>query len=457
MSAGAYGALLQRVVVPAYSLLKGRKGLTSYLPEYERQQWLPPRELRAMQLMKLNALLAHAWTTVPFLRAHWEAAGVRQQPLSDLSELAAYPILTKEHLKRHHVDCISRPWVGRTLSKTTGGSTGTPMRIDYTPESYARRNAVMWRGYGWAGACLGARSVYLWGMEIGGSRSSDLRQWLYHRAFNRVMLNSFLMTRENLPDYAQRLAAARPEVVVGYVTPLLTLAKWALAHGQRLYRPRSVLTAAEALFPPQRALLEEAFGCSIYNTYGCRETMLIASQCDHGGLHWNADHLVVETVGSGGAQVGGVPGEVLLTDLHNYGMPLVRYANGDVAVASAASCSCGRSLPLLERVEGRTLDAIRTADGRVVPGEFFPYLLKDFAEIREYQVIQESLSELKVVLVLEERGAVRDELRQALEAGIRRAVGEQMAVTFEVVEQIPRTPSGKLRMTVSRVHEQASG
>jgi phenylacetate-CoA ligase len=294
---------------------------------------------------------------------------------------------------------------------------------------------------------MGDRCAYLWGMPTGLSRFQQLKMHMYDRAYNRYMLDCFQMTQQNLGEYAARLKKIKPRYVVSYVNPLVTLARWAIENKVNLEGPSAVLTGAEALSGPQRELISGAFRVPISNTYGCREVMLIAAECQQGSLHCNADHLVLETVGEGGADSKESAGRVALTDLHNYAMPLIRYLNGDAAARSAATCACGLEFPLLDRIEGRILDAIRTVDGRVLPGEFFPYLLKDFPCIREFQVVQKSLESLELKLV--PHGSIPSAQMDRVLEGIRSKLGREIQIAVNIVEHIPRTPSGKLRVTVS--------
>ena len=281
-----------------------------------------------------------------------------------------------------------------------------------------------------------------------------VKERLYHRLFNRLMLDCFALTESDVAGYVDAIEAFGAAVVVGYVSPLVVMAEHMLALGRRLPRVRAVLTGAEMLHDNQRQLLRQAFGAPVFNTYGCREVMLIASECNRqDGLHVAADHLLVETLDAGGEPVEGGPGQVTLTDLHNYAMPLVRYRNGDVATSAPGPCPCGRGLPRLARLEGRELDLIRTADGRIVPGEFFPHLMKDFHGVREFQVEQLALDEVEIRLVCAPGLASED--RRRLADLVRRRVGDKVRLRLFEVDAIPRTPSGKRRVTISRLREGA--
>lgn len=444
-----YEALFRHAVFPAYETLVKRRGTASHVAEYERSQWFDAAELEALQLRKLNVLLAHCWANVPFLQRHWRAHGVEPGPLAHVSELARYPVLTKAMISANYDDAIAADWRGRTLSKTTGGSTGEPFRFEYTMDVYARRTAVMWRGYGWGGASLGTRTGYLWGTGMRKGGWGGFKDRLYHGAFNRRFFDAFSLSEGNIDPVIDELVAYRPLAIVGYVAPVVLVARRMLATGRTMQGLRGVLTGAEALYEPERRDIERAFGCPAFNTYGSREVMLMASECEHHvGLHVNADHLVLETLDPDGRPVpAGRSGDVAITDLHNFGMPMVRYLNGDRATYAGTDCPCGRGLPLLASVDGRVLDSILTADGRHVPGEFFVYAMLDWPDVRQWQVVQTAPDCVQFRLVVPTPWS--QERRDRLTAKVQDKTGPTMRVEITEVDQIPTTASGKRRLTIS--------
>lgn len=447
-----YERTFRHVLYPSYEALRGR-GMLRHLAGYEANQWRSPDEIAAIQWSKLQALVAHCWHEVPFYRSRWEAIGFEPGDLRSMDDYARLPVLTKDDIRTHGEDLKARSLRDGLLYKATGGSTGEPLRFGYTRESNDRRAAVMWRGYAWTGARMGRRALFLWGGAVGEpGRAAQMKERLYHAAYHRRMLNSFLMRDDNMASYADAIAAYRPEVIVAYVDPIVRLSRWLLAQGRSIPGVVSVLGAAEALHDFQRPIIEAAFpGAKAYNTYGCREFMLIACEAeDREGLLVNADHLVVELTGATQAGDGNETGELAITDLHNLGMPFIRYVNGDVASRRSAWHAHGRrGLPRLSRIDGRRLDAIRTPDGRVLPGEFFPHMLKDVAGVRRFQVVQDSLERftLKVVPGPEfgagQEAYVRRELAKVL--------GSDASLDLQRVDDIPLTASGKLRVTVSRL------
>jgi phenylacetate-CoA ligase len=446
-----YEPLLRHVLWPAYEGGLRRRKTPRYLREYAETQWLPAHDIQALQFRRLKKLLAWCQREVPFYRDRWAQMGLSPDDIRTPADVALLPVLTKADI-RSAGDALKAVSLKETLAyKATGGSTGEPLRFGYTRESNDRRVAVMWRGYGWAGSRMGRRTLFLWGGAVGEpSATHRFKDRVYNAVFARKPLNCFAMTEANLATYADAIHAYRPEVIVAYVGPLVRLARFLLDTGRRVARPASIIGAAEALHPFQRELIEQAFGAPVYNTYGCREFMLIASECEHrDGLHVNADHLLVETLGPGGQPVAHGSGDVAITDLFNYGMPFIRYVNGDMATSFHGLCACGRGLPLLASVDGRKLDAIRTPAGHVLPGEFFPHMLKDVPGLARFQLVQRQLDRLDLSIV---RGDGFDDASLAyIQREVGKVIGDSAHLHCHFVDDIPLTRSGKLRVTVSEL------
>ncbi len=448
---GLYEKAFRHVLFPAYESGLRRRHTLAWLKEYQNDQWLAPEQIAALQWERLKRLLDHCQREVPYYRRRWAELGIAAQDIRNLDDYAKLPLLTKADIRNHFDDLTAESFKGRLLTKVTGGSTGEPLRFGYTRESNDRRTAVMWRGYGWAGSRMGRRTLFLWGGAVGQpSRTHQWKDRLYNAVFARHILDSFHMSEANMADYADAIDRYRPDIIVAYVGPLLALAQWLLATGRKLWRPQSIIGAAEALHEFQRDIIEHAFGCPAFNTYGCREFMLIAAECErHQGLHVNADHLVVELRTPDGVADDAQAGEVVITDLFNYGMPLLRYANGDMATAATEPCSCGRGLPMLTRVDGRVLDAIRTPAGHRLPGEFFPHMLKDVPGVRRFQLVQRRLDQLDLSIV---RGPEFSDASLAyIQREVEKVVGSSVRLHFHFVDDIALTPSGKLRVTVSEL------
>lgn len=449
-----YEDVFRNILYPLYETTIRRRKTFEYYEEYETNQWRTIDEINAIQFRKLKKLLDHCNQNVPFYSQKWKKIGFSPNDIKSLDDYRELPILNKETIMGHYDDFIAKNYVNRTRSKSTGGSTGRPLRFEFDYESDQRRNAVMWRGYKWAGAVMGRKSLYLWGTSIVDEGFGKiLKAKCYNFFLRRKILNCFVLSIWNIQEYIDKINRYRPVNLIGYVSPLMVVGKFIKDGSVDVVKIHSVLTGAETLHEFQRKLLEEVFECPVYNTYGCREFMLVACECEkQQGLHINADHLLVETVNSQNKEVFGKTGNIVITDLHNYGMPFIRYLNGDLAELSDKICSCGRGLPMMTSIQGRELDIIRTPDGRIVPGEFFPHLMKEVAAVQEFQVVQLKLDEIKIYLVPKCGLSETDE--KFLRRKIRSTLGGKININFEYIDRIPRTESGKLRVTLSCLPDQ---
>lgn len=442
-----YEPVFRRVLYPAYESGLRRRDTLRHLRDYERDQWLSSDELDALQWQRLRTLVAHCWDNVPFYRRWWGDAGMAGiGDIRSRDDYARLPALTKPVIRANAEDMVSPAHRAGLYYKTTGGSTGEPLRFGYTRESYERRIAVMFRGYAWSGAHLGQKTVYLWGAPVAAPAGYALfKDRLYHAAFNRRMLNAFDMDERRMAEYAEAINRFRPETIVSYVGPIVELAQWVERNGHRIHQPKRILGAAEALHPHQRDVLRRVFGAPAYDTYGCREFMLIAAECEHGdGLHLNTDHLHVEFAAGPDARD---PSDLIVTDLHNFGMPMMRYVNGDLGTPGARACACGRGLPKLAKVDGRKLDVLRLRSGRVIPGEYLVHQFVTVEGVKQYQAMQREPDAVLIRLVLEPDGdpmIVQNQLRDAM----RKVAGDELDVAFEIVDHIALTPSGKRRVVV---------
>jgi phenylacetate-CoA ligase len=319
-------------------------------------------------------------------------------------------------------------------------------------DSNDRRMAAWHRGYSWAGAAPGTKQVYLWGVALGDRPwRARLKDYLYQTwLYRRRILNTFDLDDNTMSQYLRRYNRCRPDALVAYTNPLYAFARWLDENKLTPYSPRSIVVGAEKLHDFQRELIERVFQAPVFETYGCREFMLIGAECDrHEGLHLTMEHLLVEIVDDDGRPTpAGEEGQVVITDLYNYGMPFIRYVTGDRAVAGFSQCSCGRGLPLLRKVVGRQLDILTTPNGRQIPGEFFPHLIKDFAAVRRFQVIQPNPDEIVLKLVVDDTwsGAARDKLATT----IHDEVGDALTLRIELVNDIPLTRAGKLQVVVNQ-------
>lgn len=439
-------------IIPGFEAGLKRRRIFAYLRELETSQWLAVEELTWLQQEALRLLLRYAQSNCPYYRSEWSQRGLHADDLVHPESFLDWPVIDRETVRKHRAQMRSTLRGAKFLSKATGGSSGVPLQFDLCRDKYDRSHAAWHRGYSWAGAGPGTRQLYLWGVALERqSRRQQLRHWLYQRAlYRRHILNSFDFADHMVPEFVQRINRFRPEAIVAYTSPIYLLARAIEERGLRVFAPRSIIVGAEKLHDFQRQAIERVFGVPVFETYGSREFMLIGAECErHQGLHLTAEHLLVEILDDDGTPTpAGEEGNVVITDLCNYGMPFIRYANGDRAVAGWGQCSCGRGLPLLARVVGRQLDVLSTPDGRRIPGEFFPHLIKDYAAVTRFQVVQEAIDTIELKLVVASGWSSSESSR--LERQIRDAAGGSVQLKVRTVNEIPLSRSGKHQVVVNR-------
>lgn len=437
-----------------FTLLNSWRPYGRCLAFLERTQWWPWQEIQELQWRKLRALIQHAWERVPFYRERFASLGIRPEDIGSVKDLALLPILTKEEIQEHREALIATAVrKERLIENHTGGSTGHPLTFYQDKNFEAWRRADVLRNYRWAGYRLGARWAFLWGSDYDARQHRGLwSRWVDRIVYNLRWINTFDLSAETLVLAAKQLARWKPEIIVAYVSSAVLLARLVREQGLEGIRPRSIQTSAEVLTPEERHLLEETFHCRVFDRYGCREVGNIAHECpSHQGLHVLAENNLVELVDDMGRAVPpGQVGRVIVTNLNNYAMPFIRYEVGDLAIAAQAPCSCGRGLPLWKQIVGRKSDVIISPCGKLLHGEFFTHLFYRLDGVRQFRVIQETRTDLRIQIV-PGQGFDAQMAVDFLKNAILRHGDPAFQVYVELCEHLPPCASGKYRFTVSNV------
>jgi phenylacetate-CoA ligase len=371
------------------------------------------------------------------------AAGVHPEDVKSLVDLEAFPVLTKTDIRRHERSLISSEFdIAKLRLKRTSGSTGVPLNIYIDEPAVQWKTACTLRSDEWSGWRLGQRVAKVWGNPE--YRHFGLKWRLLNHFFDRaVYLDTLNLNDTRIAEFAATIRRHRPGLIFGHAHSLYLLACSLKKSGVLDIRPNGIISTAMLLHDWQRVVIEQVFGCQVTNRYGCEEVSLIASECEeHYGLHVNADsvHTSVDTS----------TGHLFVTDLTNRAMPLIRYRIGDVVVPSNRMCRCGRGLPLIEGVEGREADYVLTPTGRLISGisltENFALLIPGTAQV---QIVQESLTELRIRLVPDE--AFGPDSRLKIAELVNEMFGSGVQYDVELVDAIPQEPSGKYRFCISKI------
>ena len=449
-----YGPFFRSVLFPLWENRVRHRPVVERWQELKRTQWLPFDQLYAMQASALCRLVDHAYQHVPFYRARFDAAGITASDIRGPQDLLKLPVLRRQDLRIARGDRESTVAPFPTLRKQTSGTTGEPLLFGFEPDSENWRRAVKLRGYEWAGYRPGDRALHFWGAPLRVEPRLKVRAKIaFDRHMNRdTYMQCAVMTDEHLREVVGTIERIEPQVLVCYAQAGAELARYINRNRLRTWKTLPVICGAEKLLPRDRADLEEAFGPAVFDTYGCREVMLIAAECEaHHGLHTSMENLVVEIIvnDNGHERLAreGESGEVVFTDLHNFGMPFIRYANGDIATAGPSRrCSCGRTLPRIQSIQGRISETLRDANGSAVSGLALSFLFHDVAgAIRQFQAVQHADRSVTISVVLAEQlpSSMLEEIRNN---GARLLSG--IDVRVNVVSDLPRSPAGKHNLVV---------
>jgi phenylacetate-CoA ligase len=443
---------LYMATFPLHHWMMTRKA-GKYFWQLRRTQWADPADLKAYQERRLRELVGHAYRHVPFYRARMDAAGVKPEDVRTLEDLGKLPFLSKTDIRENlYFDLMSDNHDKREIYRiTTSGSTGEPLVMYADRVQLELRWAATLRSQEWAGYRFGDRCARLWHQTIGMSPMQVFKEKFDAWFTRRLFIPAYEMSDENIRSFVRKMEGWRPAFVDGYAESFNFLSTY-LKHSElKGLKLRGMMSSAQSLPAHSREKIEASFGCRVFDKYGSREFSGIAYECDaHEGHHVVAELYLVEVLKEGRPCAPGEIGEIVITDLNNFCMPLIRYRIGDLAVAMDPSrpCLCGRSAPRIGEIQGRTQSIIMGTHGRYLPGTFFAHVFKDFDHVvRQYQIVQEKRDRLSLVII---KGPqfTEEGLGQILEE-LKRYVGADMHIDVEFTDRIAMVRTGKHRATIS--------
>jgi phenylacetate-CoA ligase len=445
-----YTALVSNLLFPLHERLKKHQSV-SVRKQMEASQYWPEARLQELQLQRLKRLLLRAQSKVPYYRDLFTQLGFDpSRDLHSLADLRRLPLTDKATI-RHNVDRLKADDAVGLARFNTGGSSGEPLIFYIGKERVSHDVAAKWRATRWWGVDIGDPEIVVWGspIELG---AQDRVRALRDKLLRTRLLPAFEMSATKLDGFVARIRARRPRMLFGYPSALSHIARHARSRAQRMddLGIKVAFVTSERLYDEQRQQIETTFGCPVANGYGGRDAGFIAHQCPAGGMHITAEDIIVETLDPEGQPVPrGTAGEIVVTHLATGDFPFIRYRTGDIGVLGSAPCSCGRGLPLLQEIQGRSTDFLVAQDGTVMHGLALVYILRDLPQVKAFKISQESLDLTRVQVVLE--SALDAPLRDKIVAGFKARLGAGVSVEVEQVEAIAPEKSGKFRYVVSKV------
>lgn len=417
----------------------------------EENQYWSNDQIYDYQFTELKKIVKHAYDNVSFYRKTMQAMGMEPEDIRSLNDVQHFPVIGKKEIMADYNSFLAEDYRRyHSMERSTGGTTGVPFKYYIDTKSWGLNWATKIRSFNWGGYRFGADKIAVLkggSMLRKGDFSLKTHFWKYlHNYYTIPIIN---MTSESTEYYFKQIAKRKIRFIRGFPSALFIFAKHLNSKGIR-YDMKGIFTSAEMLYDHQRELIERVFGRGIIDVYGCGDGMAGAHQCElHQGYHINVETSYMEILGPSAEEIKpGEEGEIVVTSLHDYAMPMIRYSPGDRAIKGMAMCECGRTLPVLDKIIGRTADLFELPNGRVLNGLSIP--IEDWIEkIEKFQLIHEMPDLIRLKIIPKSSYSKKDE--KAILDLLKYNAGEGIRIFIDIVDEIEQTSAGKFRYVISKV------
>lgn len=414
------------------------------LMQARRNQWLKPSELEALQAKRLRAIVKHAYENTEFYHRKFKDAGISPEDIRTVDDLKRVPYTTKDELRKNSTGSMIARGVDlrKCLVTETSGSTGIPTKVVYDPPANDFSKAINLRSHIENGLTLTSK----WAI-FGDPHHFQKPKWFQKFGiFSPQWVSAFDPVEKQLEFFQE----FKPDIVGGYTSSILMLAQAVKRRGSTDITPKAIISTSELLDPGTRDYIDSVFNVRMIDHFGCVELNRTAWECsEHSGYHIDADAIVMEFISDGEAAAPGERGEIIYTGLYNYAMPLIRYKVEDIGVPSDEMCPCGRGLPLMKLIEGRSDSFMQTPDGRIFSPIIWTLIMRQIPGVGKFKAIQERKDLIRILVVRDQ--AFTEATVGQIVHDVQKVMGEEIHVDVEVVEEIPKDKSGKVRCAVSKV------
>ncbi|MFI4910736.1 MAG: phenylacetate--CoA ligase family protein [Sedimentisphaeraceae bacterium JB056] len=431
-------------------------GVPASLAYIKESEFASGDHIRIQQEEKLTKLITFCYENVPYYKTVLEHSGVVSGGLVKLERYNNIPPLTKKVIRENYSSLLPGKYSGTgRYENTSGGSTGEVASFyqDKRYDCWNIANKIYFNRV--LGKNPGDKEIKLWGSDrdiIAGSLT--LKDKIINFLYNRLFFNCYHLDQERLEKLRLLNNSFKPCGYWSYMEAAAELAEYIEKSGRKFYSPKMIISTIGPLNEQLRNKIEKALGCNVYNQYGSREVGAIACECkEKNGLHTFPWSHFVEVVGDDYKSVAeNQEGQILVTPLENYAMPLLRYSIGDVGVNGGSKCQCGRNTFKLGAVKGRTLGYFIKPDGSKVHSHFIVQGLFFRDWIERFQIVQEKLD--YVVIYIKKRGGVEFDQGdiEEIKTQSRLLLGQQCRIDIDFVSDISRSESGKFLYTICKVN-----
>ena len=405
-----------------------------------------------IQWQKLKILLEHSFRHVPYYKKLFNDLKITPNDIRSEEDFKQLPQLTKRIIQKNYHDLIAENFKPKELNENaTGGSSGEMMIFYQDVYRNDLRRGYVLRHDSWTGWKVGEKIALIWGSDRDIPNHRNLKTKMRMKFLERKLwLNAFDLNEKKVIGFAKKLQKYKPSMIIGYANALYLFYKFVSNNQILLPSVKGIISSAETLYKYQRTLIESVSGSKIYNRFGCREVGLIASECPyHNGLHLNAENIYFEINNDKKLKLENDMGEVIVTDLLNFGMPLIRYNMKDIVKTTNRACECGRGLPLIDKVSGRTSDMIMTKDGSFIHGEYFTHLFYGIPGIKKFQLVQKK--NWSIIIEIECDFKLDESKFDFIKDKVKNTVPNN-DVILKIVDKINVPASGKHQFTISEIN-----
>lgn len=422
----------------------------------EATQYWEHFKLEALRNRQFRAMVSHCYENVRFYRQYMDEKNLSPNDFQAVQDISKLPILSRKMVNENQMALTARNYNKSSIRyETTGGTTGTPTHFGRDLRNEYRVDGNNWRFWEYAGYLRGMEVALFWGNELELMKSRDIREKLKLLMENTRILNFYDLTEERLIKYVKYIDDCKPEVIRGFSTGIHLFLRYCKENNIHFRsKPKCIILTSDKIYTHEKKEITDFFDCEVFDEYGCREFSIMAHECSaHQGLHLAEELFIFEVLdpASGQSTLEG-NGEIIVTPLFNYAMPLLRYRLGDKVTISRKRCTCGRNLKMISNIEGRIADFVITKSGKFIYGDFFAHLFYSSQGISMYQVQQYEKGKV-IINVVKNKNFSEIEMERLM-SKLRTMLRDDLAATLHYVNKIRVSGSGKRRSVISHIANQ---
>jgi phenylacetate-CoA ligase len=421
--------------------------------QFTKTQWLDTDAVNKKQFENLRSILKYSYNNIPYYKRRFDEAGIKPADIREEKDVIRIPTIQKKDIIENYNELFPAKYNGKTFIRETSGSSGSPLRLAKGVKSLSVMDAIMYRNYAWFGIDVGEKQGRYWGTPL--SSFAKLKTQFKDYVLGRIRFSPFDISEKTCLDFYQQLRKYMPKFVYGYSQTVYRFAY--LLDNVNIdleeLKLKAVITTGEMIYSHQLETIEKVFRCPVTNEYGCTELGIIAMQCPQKGMHLMTENLYIEFVKDNRHAVSGEEGEIVLTELFSDLVPLIRYKIGDIGIRSDNICTCGRGLPLLKEIKGRSDDFIICVNGKQVDPIVFEYILQglpsSLGKISQFRILQINFATLEIEVCYEGKSFSR--MCSELDSKLKNILGQEFEIKFHRKESLEADASGKLRCFISQL------